>query len=204
MPGQIVLAVDVDGFHVKLLASEQAERWRFESGPELTPQQMVDRTLESAQGRGPIRGWVDSAVKRAGLLLPAERSLRPRMADVTHDLDEAGVEYERLSHAHTERAADEAEALGLPRTAVAKTLVLTAPEGRLRVILPASARIDLGKVRDYVEGGKRVRLAAEDELARDYPEFELGALGARAFCGTAVCLLRLSRSKSGPATPSRR
>jgi len=102
--------------------------------------------------------------------------LRPTMADVAKVLDEAGVEYELLSHAHTERAADEADALGLPPTAVAKTLVLTAPEGHLRVVLPASARIDLGKVRDYVEGGKRVHLAGEDELARDYPEFELGAV----------------------------
>jgi Ala-tRNA(Pro) deacylase len=98
------------------------------------------------------------------------------MADLTDVLDEAGVEYELLSHAHTERAADEADALGLPPTAVAKALVLTAPEGHLRVVLPASARIALGKVRDYVEDGKRVHLAGEDELARDYPEFELGAV----------------------------
>lgn len=98
------------------------------------------------------------------------------MADVTNVLDEAGVEYELLSHPHTERAADEAEALGLPPTEVAKTLVVTAPEGHVRVVLPASERIDLGKVRDHVEGGKRVQLAAEDELLRDYPEFELGAV----------------------------
>jgi prolyl-tRNA editing enzyme YbaK/EbsC (Cys-tRNA(Pro) deacylase) len=50
------------------------------------------------------------------------------MADVTKALDEAGVEYELLSNLHTERAVDEAEALGLPPTAVAKTLVLSAPE----------------------------------------------------------------------------
>jgi Ala-tRNA(Pro) deacylase len=43
-------------------------------------------------------------------------------------------------------------------------------------VLPASERIDLGKARDYVEGGKRVHLATEDELARDYSEFELGAV----------------------------
>jgi Ala-tRNA(Pro) deacylase len=98
------------------------------------------------------------------------------MADVTDVLDAAGVEYELLSHAHTERAAEEAEALGLPPAGVAKTLVLTAPGGHVRVVLPASERIDLGKARDYVEGGKRVHLATEEELARDYPEFELGAV----------------------------
>jgi len=98
------------------------------------------------------------------------------MADLTSVLDDAGVEYELLSHEHTERAADEAEALGLPPTAVAKTLVLTAPEGHVRVVLPASERIDLRKVRDYLEGGKSIHLATEDELAGDYPEFELGAV----------------------------
>ena len=99
------------------------------------------------------------------------------MAELTGVLDQAGVEYELLSHGHTERAVDEAEALGLPPRAVAKTLVLTTNEGHLRVVLPASERIDLRKVRDHIDGGKAsVHLATEDELARDYPEFELGAV----------------------------
>jgi Ala-tRNA(Pro) deacylase len=98
------------------------------------------------------------------------------MADPTNVLDDAGIEYELLSHEHTERAADEANALGLPPTVVAKTLVLASPEGHVRVVLPASERIDLRKVRDRVEGGKLVRFVSEDELARTYPEFELGAV----------------------------
>src|SRR6266545_618589 len=98
------------------------------------------------------------------------------MMDVTTVLDDAGVEYELLSHAHTERAADEARALGVPPRAVAKTLVLTAPEGHVRVVLLASERIDLRKARDYVKGAKGIHLATEEELARDYPEFELGAV----------------------------
>jgi Ala-tRNA(Pro) deacylase len=99
------------------------------------------------------------------------------MADVTSFLDEAGVEYEVLEHAHTERAADEAAALGLAPEEVAKTLVLTTPEGNARAVLPASERIDLRKVGDLVgASGKKVQLASEDELARDYPEFELGAV----------------------------
>ena len=50
MPAPVVLAVDVGGSYVKLLTSNEAERRRFESGPKLTPQQMVDRTLEAARG----------------------------------------------------------------------------------------------------------------------------------------------------------
>jgi Ala-tRNA(Pro) deacylase len=87
------------------------------------------------------------------------------MADLTSVLDKAGVEFELLSHAHTVRASDEA-----------KTLVLDAPEGHVRVVLPASDRIDLRKVREHVEGGKSIHLASEEELARDYPDVELGAL----------------------------
>jgi Ala-tRNA(Pro) deacylase len=98
------------------------------------------------------------------------------MADLTSVLDQAGVEYDVLSHPHTERASDEAEALGLPPSAVAKTLVLDAPEGHVRAVLPASQRIDLRKVREHVEGGKDIHLASEDELASDYPDVELGAV----------------------------
>jgi Ala-tRNA(Pro) deacylase len=91
-------------------------------------------------------------------------------------LDEAGVSYELLAHAHTETAAAEAEALGVEPSEVAKTLVLSTPAGHVRALLPASERIDLRKVREHVEGGKRVHLATEEELGRDYPEFELGAV----------------------------
>ena len=98
-------------------------------------------------------------------------------ADLTRVLDEHGVEYELLPHAHTERAADEAEALGLAPDEVAKTLVVTTPQGYVRAVLPASERIDLNKLRDLRPGArKKVHLASEDDLARDYPEFELGAV----------------------------
>ena len=99
------------------------------------------------------------------------------MADVTSFLDEAGLDFDVLEHAHTERAADEAAALGVSPAEVAKTLVLTTPEGSVRAVLPASERIDLRKVGDLVgASGKKVHLATEDDLARDYAEFDLGAV----------------------------
>jgi len=42
-----VLAVDVGGSHVKALLSRDSERRRFDSGPDLTPQQMVDGVLRA-------------------------------------------------------------------------------------------------------------------------------------------------------------
>src|SRR6266511_3230117 len=99
------------------------------------------------------------------------------MADVTSVLDEAGVDYEVLEHPHTERAADEAAALGVAPEEVAKTLILATPGGNLRAVLPASERIDLAKVADFLEARhKQVHLASEDDLKRDYPDFDLGAV----------------------------
>ncbi len=45
-----VLAVDVGGRHVKALAQGEAERRRFKSGPDLTPERMVAQTLELVAG----------------------------------------------------------------------------------------------------------------------------------------------------------
>lgn len=99
------------------------------------------------------------------------------MADVTGFLEEAGVDFDVLEHTRTERAADEAAALGIGPEEVAKTLVLVAPSGNVRAVLAASERIDLHKVAAVLGvGGKKVRLASEDDLAHSYPGFELGAV----------------------------
>ena len=98
-------------------------------------------------------------------------------SDLTSVLDEAGVKYELLPHAHTESALAEAQSLGVSADEVAKTLIVKLPEGYLRTVLPASARVDLRKVRELQGGGRhKVHLATEEDLRRDYPEFELGAV----------------------------
>jgi Ala-tRNA(Pro) deacylase len=97
-------------------------------------------------------------------------------SDVTDVLDKAGVGYELMSHPRTETAAAEAEALGIDPRDVAKTVVLATPAGHVRAVLPASERIDLRKVREHLEGGKSIHLATEEDLTRDYPDFELGAV----------------------------
>ena len=60
---------------------------------------------------------------------------------------------------------------------VAKTLIVKTAEGYLRAVVPASRRLDERKVRDVAGGSKKdVHLATEDDLRRDYPDFELGAV----------------------------
>ena len=54
-------------------------------------------------------------------------------------------------------------------------MVLTTPEGFVRAVLPASDRIDLGKLREIL-GAEDVELATEAILVGAYPEFELGAV----------------------------
>ena len=99
------------------------------------------------------------------------------MADVVDFLEEAGIDFDVLEHPHTVRAVDEAAALGVRAEEVAKTLVVIAPSGNVRAVLAASERIDLHKVATVLAvGGKKVHLASEDDLARDYPEFDLGAV----------------------------
>ncbi|EQD63048.1 polyphosphate glucokinase, partial [mine drainage metagenome] len=45
-----VLAVDVGGTHVKILATSESEKREFESGPKLTARQMVARVKRLARG----------------------------------------------------------------------------------------------------------------------------------------------------------
>jgi Ala-tRNA(Pro) deacylase len=99
------------------------------------------------------------------------------MADVTSFLEQAGVDFDVLDHPRTERATDEAGALGVDPGQVAKTLVVRVPSGNVRAVVAASERIDLHKVAAVLDvGGKTVQLASEDDLARDYADFELGAV----------------------------
>jgi Ala-tRNA(Pro) deacylase len=94
----------------------------------------------------------------------------------TSTLDAGAVSYELLEHERTDRAADEAAALGVGTEEVAKTIVVTAGDTNVRVVLPASERLDMHKLRALLATGKALHLLTEDDLARDYPEFELGAV----------------------------
>jgi Ala-tRNA(Pro) deacylase len=90
-------------------------------------------------------------------------------------LDASHVSYEVIAHRRTMSAAAEARAIGVKPSHVAKTLVLATEPGFVRAVVPASARVDLRKVRAALESDE-VRLATEPELVGAYPEFELGAV----------------------------
>jgi Ala-tRNA(Pro) deacylase len=99
------------------------------------------------------------------------------VTDLTKALDDAGAKYELLHHEHTDRATAEAIALGVSPDEVAKTLIVATSAGHVRALVPASRRIDMRKLADALgEGRKQLHLCTEEEMRRDYPEFELGAV----------------------------
>jgi Ala-tRNA(Pro) deacylase len=96
-------------------------------------------------------------------------------AKLLDELDSAHIEYTVLPHRRTLTATDEAQALGVPPSAVAKTIILATPDGFVRAVLAASERLDLHKVRDVL-GTNDVELATEVQLSGAYPDYELGAV----------------------------
>jgi prolyl-tRNA editing enzyme YbaK/EbsC (Cys-tRNA(Pro) deacylase) len=95
---------------------------------------------------------------------------------LTDALERDGIAFELLEHPTTMTAVAEAVALGLRPEEVAKTIVVAGPSGNVRVVVPASERIDMHKLRDLLEAGKDVHLLTEEDMAREYPQFELGAV----------------------------
>jgi Ala-tRNA(Pro) deacylase len=92
-----------------------------------------------------------------------------------NELEAAGIAYETIPHDRTATALGEARALHVEPASVAKTVVLSTPTGIVRAVIPASGRLDVGKVRGAL-GVEQVDLLTETALAGAYPEFELGAV----------------------------
>ena len=95
---------------------------------------------------------------------------------VTRHLDQLGVAYEVVEHRPGFSAAEEARAAGVEPVNAAKAVLLRDPDGFRLAVLPASERLDMHKLCDLLEAGKELRLASEDEMASEFPHFELGAI----------------------------
>jgi len=104
------------------------------------------------------------------------KPVQPAPAELTDFLKTAGVSFEALPHRRTETASEEAAALGALAQTVAKTVVCRTETGApVRAVIPASTRVDLGRLAKAV-GAAKVELVPESELGGLYPEFELGAV----------------------------
>lgn len=97
------------------------------------------------------------------------------MVTVTDHLGKRGVPFEVIPHEQTYTTIDEARALGIDADDVLKSLMLKTRSGDVLAVLPGSRRLDKRLVEEAA-GDRHARLATEEELERDYPGFELGAL----------------------------
>jgi Ala-tRNA(Pro) deacylase len=116
---------------------------------------------------------------------------------LVEQLEQAHIPYQLIPHRRTDTAVAEAEALHVDPSQVAKTVVLSTPDGFVRAVLPASKRLDVRKVRELL-GTNQVNLATEEMLAGAYPRFELGAVPpfAGAFGDRTLIDLKICESES--------
>jgi Ala-tRNA(Pro) deacylase len=94
---------------------------------------------------------------------------------VTDWLEREGVSFELIPHPRAESSIAEALALGVSGDEVVKAVLLHTAAGHVLLAVPGSRRLDMHRVREAVED-RHARLATEDELTRDFPSYELGAL----------------------------
>ena len=97
------------------------------------------------------------------------------MTQVTEHLETHGVPFEAIAHQQTYTSIAEARALGINASEVLKTVAVRVAGGYALMAVPATCRLDMHLVQAAV-GDRHVRLATEQELLRDFPGIELGAL----------------------------
>jgi Ala-tRNA(Pro) deacylase len=90
-------------------------------------------------------------------------------------LDSHHAEFTLTTHPRAFTAREVAAAEHMPAREVAKTVVIFGDGAYLMIVIPASKLVDLYEVRPTL-GLSQVRLATEDELARLFPDCELGAM----------------------------
>ena len=90
-------------------------------------------------------------------------------------LKQHGVRYAHSIHAPAYTARDVASAERMPVHALAKTVVYRGDTGFGMLVLPADCVADLQEVRRLL-GLSEIRLATEFELAKLFPECDLGAM----------------------------
>ena len=90
-------------------------------------------------------------------------------------LDENGIDFDFLEHPQVYGAEDVARAVGFPRRAFAKTVLVKLDGLMATAVVPASFKINFNLLRD-ASGADTISLALEEEFAARFPDCELGAM----------------------------
>jgi Ala-tRNA(Pro) deacylase len=97
------------------------------------------------------------------------------MSVVREHLEGQGVPFEPIEHNNAYTSLAEARACDVDASEVVKTVAVRVAGGHALMVVPATCRLDLRRVRAAV-GDRHARLATETELLRDFPDVELGAM----------------------------
>lgn len=96
---------------------------------------------------------------------------------IQEELKQKGIAFEELHHDEVYTAQAVAEREHMSGHRVAKVVVVMADDKPVELILPASRRVQLSRVREIL-GTQNVRLASEAELERYFSDCETGAIPA--------------------------
>jgi Ala-tRNA(Pro) deacylase len=107
---------------------------------------------------------------------------------VRDELDRKGVAYQELHHPDAYTAQELAQREHVSGHRVAKVVGVMVDGRPVELVLPASRRVLLDRVRDIL-GAREVRLASEEELQRHFPDCELGAIPALRHWGGVEVLM---------------
>jgi Ala-tRNA(Pro) deacylase len=99
-----------------------------------------------------------------------------RVDAVVEFLQGARVTYALIEHEPVMSATAEAHVADQPPEKVVKTIVLHDGRAYLIAAISAADRLDLHKLRELLGATRRLRLASEEEIARDFPALEVGAV----------------------------
>ena len=89
-------------------------------------------------------------------------------------LNDCGIDYEVVQHAHTLSSSRTAEVGHVSGDRLAKAVVLKSEGGFTMAVLPASCHLRLGEIQDFLD--RPVGLAIENEVGQLFDDCELGAI----------------------------
>jgi Ala-tRNA(Pro) deacylase len=108
---------------------------------------------------------------------PTHASRRTVMAiasKVEHYLQQRGIPYDVIAHAHSHNSMESAQFAHVPGDCLAKSVVLEDDDGFVMAVLPSTCHVRLGQLsRDL---NRHLRLATESSLTALFGDCDLGAI----------------------------
>lgn len=89
-------------------------------------------------------------------------------------LESHAIEYDTLTHPYTTSSMSTAEAARISGEMVAKSVILEDENGYVMAVIPATHHVELGRISQQLN--RHLGLATEQELAKIFPDCDLGAI----------------------------